>query len=102
MRPPRRWPGWTATGAGLGRQFAHDSGHLVIHCGHPTAHNPWHIIDPAGYWLGKRMGEVTRKGRPVGLVFRLVVDAMAHVEQLTGLLPPTAQDRAGWTLPFPE
>lgn len=67
-------PGWTATGKGVTRRYAHSSGWSVFHCGHPTALCPWAVVDPEG--LLHTCGITCQHGR----AFRFLNDAIAHAE----------------------
>lgn len=43
--------GWSQTQPNLPRTSAlyeHDSGWIIVHCGHPTALRPYYAISPAG------------------------------------------------------
>lgn len=46
----RKVSGWDSRPApsGVGTWHRHPSGWRVRHCGHPTAHRPWRLIDPEG------------------------------------------------------
>jgi hypothetical protein len=82
-----KWEARGAAGASPGLRFyVHPSGFQVRHCGHPTALRPYYVQDPSGWRVG-HMSEVTRKGRPMGLVFRLLCDAQAWVDEHVRIRP---------------
>lgn len=68
-------PGWTASGKGVTRRFAHESGWVVDHCGHPTATTPWAVYDPEGRI---HLSGVTCQ---LGRAFQHAADAVRHVEK---------------------
>ncbi len=45
------------------QRWRHSGGHLVVHCGHPTAIWPWYVVDPAdpGLCLVSKSGYAFRR-----------------------------------------
>jgi hypothetical protein len=68
-----RFPG--PNGGGCGAQWRHVSGHVVQHCGHPTANFPYYITAPDG-------SIVWPYGRDRPYTFAHLADAKGHVESL--------------------
>ncbi len=82
MSSARSRAGWEALGPpGVkgSRYWRHASAVTVRHCGHPTALRPYYVEDPEGRWIGSTTRQ-TRKGRPIGLTFRLSADAQDWVD----------------------
>ena len=65
--------GWMRLRGGCGGVWKHESGWLVLHCGHPTALWPYYGVSPSGETLLA----------PNGYAFRLLVLAQEAVEEQT-------------------
>ena len=42
-------------------RYFHVSGWVIVHCGHPTAHNPYYAVDPDGVTHYAESGRPWRK-----------------------------------------
>lgn len=75
--------GWNGEPKSKLHRWFKRAGWTVQHCGHPTAHWPWAVLDPQG-----RL-HTSGNGCNLGYAFRYMEDAKAHVDQhLAGELPP--------------
>ena len=70
-------PNWTRkpgpAGGTCGAKHTHISGHVIVHCGHPTALWPYYIVTPKNETILA----------PNGRGFKFLTDAKTEVEHRT-------------------